>query len=152
MLFRSGEILVSYGFITEKDIIEVLEFQLGIPQVDLEKYIIDSKIAKIVPENLARRYELIAIDKKRDYLIVAMADPLNIFAIDDVKMSTGYEIQPVISEKELIVNAIDKYYEEETAKKLLEEFEDTYHTSNMEEINEDELADVNSAPIVKLVR
>lgn len=148
---RLGEILVSYGFITEKDIIEVLEFQLGIPQVDLEKYIIDSKIAKIVPENLARRYELIAIDKKRDYLIVAMADPLNIFAIDDVKMSTGYEIQPVISEKELIVNAIDKYYEEETAKKLLEEFEDTYHTSNMEEINEDELADVNSAPIVKLV-
>ena len=94
---------------------------------------------------------MIAIDKKNDYLIVAMADPLNIFAIDDIKMSTRYEIQPVISEKKRILDAIDKYYEEETAKKLLEEFEDTYYTPNLEEIEEDELIDVNSAPIVKLV-
>lgn len=148
---RLGEILVNEGYLTEKDINEVLEFQLGIPQVDLEKYIINPQIAKIVPENLARRYELIAIDKKSDYLIVAMADPLNIFAIDDVKISTGYEIQPVISEKKRIMAAIDRYYEEETAKKLLEEFEDTYYSPNVEEINEEELIDVNSAPIVKLV-
>ncbi len=148
---RLGEVLVNKGFVTEKDIIEVLEFQLGIPHVDLEKYSIDPNIAKMIPENLARRYELIALDKKRDYLIVAMVDPLNIFAIDDIKISTGYEIQPVISDKKYIINAIEKYYKEETTKKLLEEFEDSYYTSEIEEIAEEELLDVNSAPVVKLV-
>lgn len=148
---RLGEILVEMGFVTENDIIEVLEFQLGIPHVDLEKYLVNPKIAKIIPENLARRYDLIAIDKKNGYLIVAMADPLNIFAIDDVKLSTGYDIQPVISSKSHILSAIEKYYEEETAKKLLEEFEESYEPASIEDINEEELVDVNSAPVVRLV-
>lgn len=148
---RLGEVLVEMGFVTENDIIEVLEFQLGIPHVDLEKYIVNPKIAKIIPENLARRYDLIAIDKKNGYLIVAMADPLNIFAIDDVKLSTGYDIQPVISSKSHILNAIEKYYEEEAAKKLLEEFEESYEPTSIEDIDKEELVDVNSAPVVRLV-
>ncbi len=148
---RIGEILVELGFVTQNDINEVLEFQLGIPQVDLEKFLINPKIAKLIPENLARRYELIAIDKKGDFLIVAMEDPLNIFAIDDIKLTTGYEVQPVISVKKHILNAIDKYYEEETAKKLIEEFEETYTPTNIDDIDEEELTNVDSAPVVKLV-
>lgn len=71
--------MVDDGYLTDNDIMEVLEFQLGIPHVDLEKYLINPEIVLEVPENIARRYDLIAIDKKNDYLIVAMADPLNFF-------------------------------------------------------------------------
>lgn len=148
---KIGETLVDLGYVSQKDIDEILEFQLGIPHVDLEKYLINPKISKLIPEKLARRYELIAIDIKNDYLIVAMVDPLNIFAIDDVKLITGYEIQPVIAGKEHILRAIDKYYEEETARKLIEEFEETYDFNSIEELEEEELIDVNSAPVVKLV-
>lgn len=148
---KLGEILVKKGFVSENDIIEVLEFQLGIPHVDLDKYEININIAKKVPENLARRYDLIAIDDKNGFLIVAMADPLNIFAIDDIKLATGLNIQPVISTKAQILNAIEKCYEEETAKKAVEEFEESYKSIPYEEFDEEELLDINSAPVVKLV-
>ena len=81
---KIGEILVNEGYVTNNDIIEILEFQLGIPHVDLDKFTIKQDIATQIPENIARRYDLIAIDKKEDFLVVAMADPLNIFAIDDI--------------------------------------------------------------------
>ena len=146
---KLGEILVEEGYVTERDIMEVLEFQLGIPQVDLDLYMINPTTARIIPENLAKRYELIGIDIRDDYLIVAMADPLNIFAIDDIKISTGYKIQPVISDRCSILKAIDKFYEGENTRKILEEFEDYYYIEG-EEGNETD-ADVNSAPVVKLV-
>lgn len=148
---RLGEVLVEIGYVTEKDIMEVLEFQLGIPQVDLELYMINPTVARIIPENLSKRYELIGIDIKDDYLIVAMVDPLNIFAIDDVKISTGYKIQPVISDRGSILKAIDKFYEGENTRKLLEEFEDFYYISEVEEEIETDVTDINSAPVVKLV-
>lgn len=148
---KLGEVLVEKGFVSENDIIEVLEFQLGIPHVDLDKYEININIAKTIPENLARRYDLIAIDDKNGFLIVAMADPLNIFAIDDIKLATGLNIQPVISTKAQILNAIERCYEEETAKKTVEEFEESYKSIPYEEFDEEELLDINSAPVVRLV-
>lgn len=110
---KLGEVLVEDGYVTDNDIMEVLEFQLGIPHVDLEKYLINPEIVLEIPENIARRYDLIAIDKKSNYLIVAMADPLNFFAIDDIKIFTKFEIQPVIAPKELIRKNIDKFYRRE---------------------------------------
>ena len=148
---KLGEILVEKGFVSENDIIEVLEFQLGIPNIDLDKYEININIAKTIPENLARRYNLIAIDDKNGFLIVAMADPLNIFAIDDIKLATGLNIQPVISTKAQILNAIERCYEEETAQKAVKEFEESYKSIPHEEFDEEELLDINSAPVVKLV-
>ena len=109
---KIGEILVDEGYVTNKDIIEVLEFQLGIPHVDLDKFTIKQDIATQIPENIARRYDLIAIDKKKDLLVVAMADPLDIFAIDDIRMLTKHDIQPVISAREdilkTLINIIEK--------------------------------------------
>lgn len=148
---KLGEILVEEGYITNNDIIEVLEFQLGIPHVDLDKYTINPDIVPIIPENIARRHELIAIDKKGDYLIVAMADPLNIFAMDDIKMFTKFEIQPVIASKEMILKNIDKFYIKESTEKMLKEFRDSYKIDHMDKVEEDELLEVASAPIVKLI-
>ena len=148
---KIGEILVNKGWVTEDDIIEVLEFQLGIPHIDLNKYKIDSNIATIVPENLARRYELIAVNKRENILVVAMADPLNIFALDDVKLYTKFEIQPVISTRENILEYIDKYYRGQSTKKVLEEFTENFAPINTEELEDTELLEVTTAPIVKLL-
>jgi type IV pilus assembly protein PilB len=147
---KIGEILASKGWVTQNDIIEVLEFQLGIPHVDLNKYNINPKVATLIPENLARRYELISIDRKDDYLVVAMADPLNIFALDDIKLFTSFEIQPVISTRENVLKAINKYYREQSTKKVLEEFVENYEPINSD-IDDVELLEVTTAPIVKLI-
>ncbi len=148
---KIGEVLVAERIITEDDIIEVLEFQLGIPHVDLDKYQIDSKVATLIPENIVRRYELIAIDKRDNLLIVAMVDPLNIFALDDVKLFVKLDIQPVISTREKLLKAIDRFYSGETTKKVLEEFEESFLPINMDEIEDSELLEVTTAPIVKLL-
>jgi len=148
---KLGEIVVSEKYTTEDDIIEVLEFQLGIPHVDLDKYEVNPTVATLIPENIVRRYELIAIDKKDTILIVAMTDPLNIFALDDVKLFVKSDIQPVISTKEKLIKAIDKFYSSETTKKALEEFEENFLPINTDDIEESELLEVTTAPIVKLL-
>ncbi len=148
---KLGEVLVDERFTTEDDIIEVLEFQLGIPHVDLDKFQINSSVATIIPENIVRRYELIAIDKKDNILIVAMVDPLNIFALDDVKLFVKSDIQPVISTREKLLKAIDKFYSEEITKKVLEEFEESFLPITQDNIEDTELLEVTTAPIVKLL-
>lgn len=148
---KIGEVLVDEKFITEDDIIEVLEFQLGIPHVNLDKYEINPEVANLIPESIVRRYELIAIDKRDDLLIVAMVDPLNIFALDDVKLYAKCDIQQVISTKDKVLKIIDKFYSKEVTKKVLEEFVDTYSPVNTDDIEEQEDLEVTSAPIVKLL-
>ncbi len=147
---KLGEILVDEGYVTESDIVEVLEFQLGFPHVDLDKYAINPNVISLVPENIARRYDLIPIDKKDNYLLVAMADPLNIFAIDDLKLYANCDIQPVISSRDSIRKSIDKFYRKETAEKVLKEFEGTYGAASLEEENEEQL-EISNAPIVRLI-
>ncbi|NLJ78943.1 MAG: type II secretion system protein GspE, partial [Tissierellia bacterium] len=148
---RLGEVLVEKGYVTNNDIIEVLEFQLGIPHVDLNKFTINPEVVTKVPENMARRYELIAIDERENLLIVAMVDPLNIFAIDDVKIYTGYDIQPVISTKDDILQNIDRHYRKESAEKMAKEFAESYGIGDVSELEDDELIEVTLAPIVKLI-
>ncbi len=148
---RIGEVLVDMGFVKEEDILEVLEAQLKIPSIDLAAYKINPKATALIPENIARRYNLIPIDKIDDKLVVAMSDPFNIFAIDDIKLLTGMDIKIVISLKSVVLRAIEKFYREESTKKVLEEFEETYSPSSIEDLDDEDLSDVNSAPVVKLV-
>lgn len=148
---RLGEILVDLGFVKEEDILEVLETQLKIPSIDLANYRINPNIISMIPENLARRYSLIPIDKKNNKLIVAMSDPFNVFAIDDIKLLTGMEIDVVVSLKSVILKAIDRFYRDEKTKKVLEEFEEAYTPSIIEDLDDEDLSVVNSAPVVKLV-
>ena len=148
---KIGEILVNEGYVSKNDIIEILEFQLGIPHVDLDKFIINPEVVFEIPENIARRYDLIAIDIRGNMLMVAMADPLNIFAIDDMKLYTNYEIQPVISDKDSIRNNLDKYYRKEVTEKVLEEFTKTYNYKDFNDLEDEELLEVSAAPVVKLI-
>ena len=110
---KLGEVLISEGVVTQDNIIVVLEFQLGIPHVDLEKYSIAPETCLFVPEGLARRYELIPISMQDGILTVAMSDPLNVFAIDHVAIYSAMEVQPVIASSVEIQSAIGKYYGKE---------------------------------------
>lgn len=148
---KLGEVLIEKEFVTESQIIEVLEFQLGIPHMDLDKHFIDPEIPKQINENLARRHLLIPIKKERGKIVVAMTDPLNIFAIDDVRIATGLEVEPVISTKQGILNAIDGYYGKQNAEKAIEDFKEQYEVDNINDLDEETLNEINNAPVVRLV-
>jgi type IV pilus assembly protein PilB len=149
---KLGEILISKQFVTQEHIIQVLEFQLGIPHVSLDKYDVDPEATKKISENLAKRHELIPIKIDKNRLIVAMSDPLNIFAIDDVRIFSGMEVQPVIATSEDITHAIDIYYGNQEAMKAAEEYKKEYGITPQAEKIDGNIEDVvNSAPIVKLV-
>ncbi len=148
---KLGELFIDEGILTEEQIIEVLEFQFGIPHMDLDKYYIDPDISKLIPESLARKYILIPIRKEKKRLMVAMADPLNILAIDDVRIATGYEVDPIISSKKDILNAIDQYYGKENAERAIEDFKKNYNLDNISELDEEIINEINNAPVVRLV-
>jgi len=148
---RLGEVLVDLGYVKEEDILEILEKQLDIPIIDLSYYYIDPKITALVPENIARKYDLIPIDIIDGELLIVMSDPLNIFAIDDVKLLTGMKVKVALSSKSVITRTINKYYTQEGTKKAIEEFEESFVPNRMDDLDESELSDVNSAPVVKLV-
>lgn len=148
---RLGEILIDYSYLREEDILGALEKQLKIPSIDLGNYAINSKAIYLVSESIARKYSLIPIDVENNEITVAMSDPLNIFAIDDIKLMTNMKVKIVLSTKSVIERAINKFYTKEGTRKVIEEFEETFITSSIGDLDEEELSDVNSAPVVKLV-
>ncbi|CAM4422850.1 GspE/PulE family protein [Paenibacillus tarimensis] len=142
---KLGDLLITQGYITEQQLIEVLEFQLGIPHVSLYKYQIDPTITQIIPESLARRYQAIPFHKEGGKLMVAMADPLDYFAIEELRMSTGFRIEPAISSKDELQRAIARHYGlQDSMSQMMVEL------PNQEEIRETEITDEDS-PVVRLV-
>lgn len=150
---KIGEILVREGFVKQDDIIQVLEFQLGIPHVKLEKFNVDRSACLLIPESLAKRHSVIPIAQKNGVLTIAMSDPLNVIAMDDVKLFSGLEVQPVIATLDDITRAIDKYYSTQKAKDAVEEFRKE-HTPvakvNVKDLNDQIDDNVSNSPIVKL--
>jgi type IV pilus assembly protein PilB len=107
---RLGSILVKKGYAAEIDIAQTLSFQLGIPFVDISATPVDPEAIKLVAENLAKKYNLLPLYQDRKVLRVAMADPLNLSAIDDVRFSVGMEVLPCVAALSDIVAAIGRYY------------------------------------------
>ncbi|WEK53399.1 MAG: ATPase, T2SS/T4P/T4SS family [Candidatus Cohnella colombiensis] len=142
---KLGDHLISQGYITEQQLIEVLEFQLGIPHVSLFKYQIEPSIVHIIPESLARRHQAIPLQKDGNRLLVAMADPLDYFAIEELRMTTGFRIEPAISSREELQRAIAKHYGLQDSMSQL-----MIDLPSQEEIQETEITNEDS-PIVRLV-
>ena len=105
-----GEIVVRLGFAKEEDIAHCFSLQYGFPYLLLENYEISREIVKLVPENAARHYCLIPVDKIGDALTVAMANPLNIQAIEDLEDITGCQIQLFVSTPSDIRKGIERFY------------------------------------------
>ena len=108
-----GQILVSLGYVDEKDIAQAIMAQYGYPYLPLENYDLNKEIVKMVPENVARQYGLVVIDKMGDMITVAMCNPLNIHAIEDLELLTKCKAQVFVSTLTDIQRTIDKCYSDE---------------------------------------
>lgn len=105
-----GTILVSLGYATEEQITQAITIQYGFPYLPLSSYEIDQNLIDIIPENVARQYCLVSIDKIGDTLTIAMANPLNLQAVEDIELMTGCKVQSFVSTMTDINNAINRYY------------------------------------------
>ncbi len=148
--------LTKLGFIKESDLTNFLSKQFGVPSIDLASFEIDPEIISMVPKDVAEKHLCIPVNKVGSNLIVAMSDPSNIFAIDDLKFLTGYNIEVVVASDQAIKEAIDKYYESDAMKfqDVMADFED----DDMEFVAAEDDPNVGSlakasedAPVVKLV-
>jgi type IV pilus assembly protein PilB len=147
---KLGEILLELGYISEGVLIQVLEFQLGIPHAKLSDYILNPNMAKYIPKNIARRYNLIPLEIKNRKLRVAMVDPSNLIAIDDIEMISGLKVDPLIATHKEIRKAIHKIYSESEnrTEEVFESLSDIQQRNVPELDNLKEM--VEEAPIVKL--
>ncbi|MFH1061313.1 MAG: ATPase, T2SS/T4P/T4SS family [Candidatus Omnitrophota bacterium] len=107
---RLGQTLIDLGFLSEEEMIIALAKQLDLAHIDILNYTLKSDVVNLIPEKIARRYELIALDKMGDSLTIAMADPLNVFAIDEVSQLTRSRIDPVICSRTKLLKIFDKAY------------------------------------------
>ncbi|RNF41276.1 type II secretion system protein GspE [Planococcus salinus] len=141
---KLGDALLQRGLITEQQLIETLEVQLGISHVSLFGYPFDPKLFNVVPKEFAKRNLLVPLKREGDKLYIAMTDPMDFITIDDLRLTTGFQIEPAIASKEDIVKTLAKYYEDESFDELLGEL------PQVTEEQQDELTDLD-APIVRLV-
>jgi len=177
---KLGEILVKENFVQEHVLFKFLEVQLNTSFIDLREIEIPAETISLVKENLSRRYNLIPVEQDGDNLKVAMADPSDVFALDDLRLLTGMEIIPLLAKEEYISEKIDQYYEkpivpqpEETLEVPVDtliadkqkEFFNADLDEEMKKVNEEiaveiktvqqedlnDLSDVSNAPIVKMV-
>lgn len=102
--------LIKLGFIDENDLVAFISEKLEVPRIELDNYMIDPKVAEVVPESLARKYELIAISKIDNRLTCAMVDPWNIFALDELRMKTNLIIEPAVATESEIKKALNQCY------------------------------------------
>ncbi len=149
---KLGEILVESKIITEDEIIDCVEQQTGIKKVDLNEINFDRKAITLIPQTLCDKYILIPFGFDNNKIKVALADPLNIFAIDDVAISTGFEIESFITRKNDIKKFIGIYYSRQQVNNAAIQLskESTKGIKNAKQAIE-EMSEVNSAPVVKMV-
>jgi type IV pilus assembly protein PilB len=107
---RLGSILVKLGFVQEDKLMTFLSKQYGVPYVDLGKFQINPAVIKHIPADVAQKYRIMPINRSGATITIAMVDPSNIFAIDDIKFMTGYNVEAVVATEGAIVEAIKKYY------------------------------------------
>src|SRR5690625_705575 len=142
---KLGDTLLREGYITEQQLIEVLEFQLGIPHINIYQYPIEQEIIHLVPKDIAKRYQVMPIRTEDNQLLIAMADPMDYFAIEELRMATGYQIVPAIATKDALQKTITKYYD------LQESLDEAMGDFLPEETVEESGITDEDSPIVRLV-
>jgi len=156
---KLGETLIKLGFVSEEDITECLSQQFGVPSINLQHFEIDASVIKLIPGDVARKYNILPVNKTGATITIAMADPTNVFAMDDIKFMTGYNVEPVVASELGIKAAIDNYYGTSSALELKKVMEDLQQaeTADLEVLEEEEDLDVSAladsaeeAPVVKL--
>src|SRR4051812_21317042 len=107
---KLGYNLVKMGFVKDEEITALLSKQYGVPSINLAQFQIDPAVVKLVPPETAQKYQIIPLSRSGASLTIAMTDPTNVFAMDDIKFMTGYNVEPVVASEIAILEAVQKYY------------------------------------------
>ena len=157
---RLGTCLVKMGLVSDEDITAVLSRQYGVPSINLKFYEVDASVIKLVPQETAIRYQIVPLSRVGSTLTIAMTDPTNVFAMDDIKFMTGFNVEPVVASETAISEAIGKFYGsietgEEIDKVMKDLAGDEADLELAAEEAEMDLAELekaaDEAPIIKLV-
>jgi type IV pilus assembly protein PilB len=107
---KLGKSLVSLGYVKDEDITALLSRQYGVPSINLDHFEVDPAIIKLIPAETARKYQILPLSRSGATLTIAMADPTNVFAMDDIKFMTGYNVEPVVASESSLEEATERYY------------------------------------------
>jgi type IV pilus assembly protein PilB len=163
---KLGITLVKLGMVKDEEITAMLSRQYGVPSINLAQFEIDGSVIKLIPSETANKYQIIPISRTGATLTIAMTDPTNVFALDDIKFMTGYNVEPVVASEQAVADAIAKYYQAqnrngsnsasslEIASKALEDSQ-TDDVEVLEELEELDVAALErqsgEAPVIRLV-
>jgi len=158
---RLGTCLMKLGFVTDDEITAVLSRQYGVPSINLKYYEVEAAVIKLIPQDTAVRYQVVPLSRVGSTLTIAMTDPTNVFAMDDIKFMTGFNVEPVVASETAIAEAIQKFYGDvESIEELTKVMKDLVGEGNADlelaaEEQEMDLASLEKAaeeaPIIKLV-
>jgi type IV pilus assembly protein PilB len=152
---RLGAQITKLGYLDESELTDFVAKQYGVPSIDLDQFEIEAAVIALIPEEVALKHTVIPVNRAGSTLILATADPSNIFAIDDIKFLTGYNIQPVVAGEDSIKRAIDRYYDKSSSlEEVIGDFDDSDVDliQGADDLDVGELAKASEdAPVVKLV-
>ena len=107
---KLGYNLVKMGVVKDEEITALLSKQYGVPSINLTQFEIDAAVIKLIPPETAQKYQIVPLSRAGATLTIAMTDPTNVFAMDDIKFMTGYNVEPVVASETAVIEAIQKYY------------------------------------------
>src|SRR3954465_9218279 len=107
---KLGFNLVKLGFVKDEELTALLSKQYGVPSINLAQFEIDPAVIKLIPAETAQKYQIIPLSRAGATLTIAMTDPTNVFAMDDIKFMTGYNVEPVVASEIAVMGAIAQYY------------------------------------------
>jgi len=152
---RLGAQITLLGFLDEDELTEFVAKQYGVPSINLDDFDIESEVVQLIPQEVAQKHTVMPVNRAGSTLILATSDPSIIFALDDIKFLTGYNIQPVVAAEEAIRRAIEQYYEQED---VLEEVMAGFDDAGIDFVTDEEgfdsdaaTTEAEDAPVVKLV-
>src|SRR2546427_80512 len=154
---RIGYHLTKLGFIEESELTSFLSKQYGVPSINLKEFDIDAEVVKLVPKEVAEKHQCVPVNRAGASLILAMSDPSNIYAIDDIKFLTGYNVEVVVASEQAIKEALDKYYAEKgpSYEEVMEGFDENEISVERDDDGSLDINDLEKsaadAPVVKLV-
>ena len=157
---RLGSVLVKMGLLTDEEVTNFLSRQYGVPAINLQFFEIDPNVVKLIPHETARKHQILPLSRVGASLTIAMVDPTNVFAMDDIKFMTGFNIEPVVASESAIMDRIEQSYatpeaEQENLDDIISsmgEVAELELQADAEELNASDLEkSAEEAPIVKLV-
>src|SRR6266849_5350251 len=113
---KLGFNLVKMGIVKDDEITALLSKQYGVPSINLTQFEIDPAVLKLIPPETAHKYQIVPLSRAGATLTIAMTDPTNVFAMDDIKFMTGYNVEPVVASETAVIEAVQRYYPTGAAK------------------------------------